>query len=40
MIATAVTATASDRPAWTTPTFGAAAGLLTGGPLIDVLRRR
>jgi ubiquinone biosynthesis protein len=40
MIATAVTATARDRPAWTTPTFGAAAGLLTGRLLIDVLRRR
>jgi ubiquinone biosynthesis protein len=40
MVATAVTATASDAPGWTTPSFAGAAGLLTGGLLIDVLRRR
>jgi ubiquinone biosynthesis protein len=40
MIATAVTATASDPPARTTRTFGAAAALLTGGLVVDILRRR
>jgi predicted unusual protein kinase regulating ubiquinone biosynthesis (AarF/ABC1/UbiB family) len=39
-IATAVTATATHVGGWATPTFGAAAGLLTGGLVIDVLRRR
>jgi ubiquinone biosynthesis protein len=40
MIATAVAATASHAAGWTTPTFAAVAGLLTGGVLIDVLRQR
>ena len=40
MIATAVTATASHAAGWTTPTFAAAAGVLSGALLLDVLRRR
>jgi ubiquinone biosynthesis protein len=40
MVATAVTASATHAAGWTTPTFAAAAGLLTGGLLIDILRRR
>jgi ubiquinone biosynthesis protein len=40
LIATAVTSTATHAAAWTTPTFGTAAALLTGGLLVDILRRR
>ncbi len=40
LIATTVTATASDSPAWTIPAFGAASAVLVGGLLADVLRRR
>jgi hypothetical protein len=37
---TAVTASAAHPATWATATFGAAAALLTGGLLIDVLRHR
>jgi predicted unusual protein kinase regulating ubiquinone biosynthesis (AarF/ABC1/UbiB family)/nucleotide-binding universal stress UspA family protein len=37
---TAVTASADHRSRWTTPTFGAAAAVLTSALLADVLRRR
>ena len=39
-IGTAVTASAAHPAAWATAVFGAAAVLLTGGLLIDILRRR
>jgi predicted unusual protein kinase regulating ubiquinone biosynthesis (AarF/ABC1/UbiB family) len=40
VVATAVVATARNAPAWATPTFGAASAILSGGLVIDVLRRR
>ncbi len=40
IVGTAVTASAAHSAAWATAVFGAAAALLTGGLLIDVLRRR
>jgi hypothetical protein len=40
IVATAVVATAKDAPTWATPAFGAASAILTGGLVIDVLRRR
>ncbi len=39
LVATAVTATADDAPAWTTPLCGGVAALLSGGLLVDGLRR-
>lgn len=40
IVGTAVTASAAHSAAWVTATFGTAAALLTGGLLIDALRRR
>ena len=40
IVGTAVTASAAHSAAWTTAVFGTAAVMLTGGLLIDVLRRR
>src|SRR5579859_1119936 len=40
IVGTAVTASAAHSPAWAPITFGAAAALLTGGLLADVLRHR
>jgi ubiquinone biosynthesis protein len=40
IVGTAVTASAAHSAGWATAVFGAAAVLLTGGLLIDVLRRR
>jgi predicted unusual protein kinase regulating ubiquinone biosynthesis (AarF/ABC1/UbiB family) len=40
MVSTAITATAPRAAKWTTPTFGAAAAVLTGALLSDVARRR
>jgi len=40
IVGTAVTASAAHSAAWATAVFGAAAVLLTGGLLIDILRRR
>jgi predicted unusual protein kinase regulating ubiquinone biosynthesis (AarF/ABC1/UbiB family) len=39
LVATAVTASAAEAAEWATPTFGAAAGVLSAVLLVDVLRR-
>jgi ubiquinone biosynthesis protein len=40
IVGTAVIASAARSPGWATAVFGTAAALLTGGLLVDVLRRR
>ena len=40
IVGTAVTASAAHSAAWATAVFGTAAAVLTGGLLLDVLRRR
>jgi len=40
IVGTAITASAAHAAAWATVTFGTAAVLLTGGLLLDVIRRR
>ncbi len=40
IVGTAVTASAAHSAAWATALFGTAAVMLTGGLLIDILRRR
>jgi hypothetical protein len=40
MMATAISATSPRARPWTVPTFGAAGALLTGGLVLDVLKRR